>query len=333
MKVNYIGATSGYSGVEVYSRELHEALSDQSFRIRQTEPYDVLKPGFLNHLILNSFRVDKNADINHFTNQDLFSGYYIPQAKNMVVTVHDIFPYLDGNSGPFYSYMAQRYVRNLENHADQIIAISEFTKQQLIENTGIDDNRTTVVYQGVDLQKFRNSENQVEYPKYFLHVGSEIDRKNIPGLIRIFSKIKEEDDDAILVRVGHITDKTAEAIGEQDLELDKDVVYEENICTQRLVELYSNAEKLLFTSYGEGFGRPILESLACGTPVVAYDKRPMSEVLPEEMLVAPEDEDAFAERALQSEDGDAKERSRSIAEKYTWKKTAKQTIDVYRSLK
>ncbi|PSH02159.1 MAG: hypothetical protein BRC26_01980 [Nanohaloarchaea archaeon QH_8_44_6] len=106
------------------------------------------------------------------------------------------------------------------------------------------------------------------------------------------------------------------------------MIYESDITDEKLVALYSNAEKLLFPSHGEGFGRPMLESLACGTPVVAYDKRPMSEILPEDMLV---DEDVeFMKKAVESKFED--EVCRGIAQKYTWNKTAEKTIMTYRKL-
>ncbi|MFB6144030.1 MAG: glycosyltransferase family 4 protein [Candidatus Nanohaloarchaea archaeon] len=322
MKVNLVGKT-GHSGVGIYTQELREALSKKDIEIDFQKTYSVLNPDFLNQVLLSRFLLDKRSDINHITTQDLMSAYYLSTNQKIVVTVHDIFPYLD-YSGKVYSWMAKRYVRNIEKKADRVIAISEFTKEQLIENTSLDSSDIDVVYQGVDLETFR-PQKEKESKDYFLHVGSEIDRKNIEGLIEIFEEIKKREQDTKLIRVGNISEKTKKIIKNSDLVLGKDIVYKTDITEEKLVELYSGARKLLFPSHAEGFGRPIIESLACGTPVVAYNKKPMSEILPEEMMVEYRDQTKFVEKALSTEDNNP----RDYAEDFTWDRTAEEVIKTY----
>ncbi|MBC5792914.1 MAG: glycosyltransferase family 4 protein [Nanohaloarchaea archaeon] len=322
MEITYVGSSTGYAGVEIYSQELKRELEKKDIEVNQVEPATKLKPHFLNHLLMNSRELGSEGVV-HVTNQDLMSGFFMKKGK-MVVTVHDIFPYL-GYSGPIYSQISRFYVRNIERKADKIIAISEFTRDQLIENTDITDERIEVIYQGVDLETFCPKEGSPFEFDYFLHVGSEIDRKNIEGLIEIFSDIKEEKD-VKLVRVGNQKEETKNLIESKDLE--DDVIYVDNITTEKLVKIYSGAEKLLFPSEAEGFGRPMIESLACGTPVVAFDRSPMNEVLPEEMLVDWNDQERFVEKALESSDTDC----RSIADNYSWERTAEETVEVYRQL-
>lgn len=321
MKVNLIGK-KGRSGVGIYTEELRESIS-QKVDLEFQEAYKILKPQFLNQILLTRFQFQKTAEINHLTTQDLMAGLLLPQDQKIVVTVHDIFPFLE-YSGKVYSWMAQRYVKNLQAKADRIIAISEFTKEQLIENTEIEPERIDVIYQGVDLEKFKPKEN-TPIDNYFLHVGSEIDRKNLQGLIEIFEKIKRKDEETKLIRVGNLSKETKKLIEQSELKLGRDIVYKTDITDEELVNIYSAARKLLFPSHAEGFGRPIIESLACNTSVVAYRKKPMSEILPEKMMVNYNDQDKFVEKALsQNEDN-----CRKYAKEFTWQRTAEQVIETY----
>ncbi|MFB6144027.1 MAG: glycosyltransferase family 4 protein [Candidatus Nanohaloarchaea archaeon] len=293
--------------------------------VKKISPSEILKPWFLNKLLLNPLKFwSMRGEKVHVTNQDDLATFLPLPKMDLSVTVHDIFPYAEDYSGPVYSLMARLYVRNLERHADRIIAISEATKEQLLENTAIEEDRIEVVYQGVDTEIFRPVEEEPEYDNYFLHVGSEIERKNIPGLIQIFEKIKEERHEALLVRVGRMSSDTEELIEDSSLKIGEDIVYVDSVDTEELVKLYSHAEKLLFPSHGEGFGRPMIESLACGTPVVAYNRKPMSEVLPEDMLV--QDKEFFVKNSLK--DSDEIRRCRSLGENFGWEETAKSILEV-----
>lgn len=322
MKINLVGKT-GHSGVGIYTQELREALTKKDVELNFQETYSVLKPDFLNQVLLSSLLLDNSSDIIHVTTQDIMSAYLLPSDLKIVVTVHDIFPYLD-YSGKVYSWMAERYVKNIEEKADRVIAISEFTKEQLIENTRLEDSEIDVVYQGVDLETFSPQEKK-ENENYFLHVGSEIDRKNIEGLIEIFEGISKQEKDTKLIRVGKASEKTKKIIEGSDLTLGEDIVYKTDISEEKLVELYSGARKLLFPSHAEGFGRPIIESLACGTPVVAYNRKPMSEILPEKMMVEYKDQTTFIEKALSTEDNNP----RAYTEDFTWDRTAEEVIKTY----
>lgn len=328
MRINYFAELEGYSGVRVYSRELKQAL-EAEIDIQLESPRRWFRPEFLNKPLLNPWlylRLD--SSLLHVTNQDDMAVPFFPERK-LVVTIHDIFPHVEEYAGPVYSAAAALYVRQIEKHADKIIAISEFTREQLLENTEIGRDRIEVIYQGVNLDKFSPDNGEIEHDNYYLHVGSEIPRKNIEGLIRIFSKIKEKDAEAKLLRVGEMSKEAKKGMEDQDLEEGEDVIYYSGISDDRLVALYSNAQKLLFPSHGEGFGRPMLESLACGTPVIAYNRKPMSEVLPEEMLCDGEEQE-FVETALNLEI--SRDKCREIAEEYTWEKTARKTIEVYKRL-
>ncbi len=311
------------SGVQIYTRKLLEQYEGRD-DIKGVEPYRALKPRFLNQALLNPVKLRRtNSELIHITNQDDLSTYFLPKAQNLVVTVHDIFRYTRGKS--IDKKRGELYLSNIEKHADKIITISKATKKSIIKNTGLDQEDIEVIYQGVDTQTFK-PEGETEYSKYILHVGTEIERKNVKELIQIFSDLKKKHSDLKLVRVGQPAKQTKKEIKKQNLKIGEDIIYENNISFERLKALYTNAEKLAFPSKAEGFGRPMIESLACRTPVVAYNKEPMNEVLPQEMLANNKQE--FVDKLTQKTKTDC----RGIAKKYNWEKTAEQTLQIYQNL-
>ncbi len=329
-KIGLFGYHRQHSGVCIYTEKLFDALKDldTEYEFKLSEPGKKLKPQAMNQVLLNNFKLrNQESEIVHLTNQDdLGTLFPFPNVDNLVVTVHDLFRKTDP-SAPLDEFRSSRYIRNIEKHADKVIAISEATKKQLIKASEVDKNKIEVIYQGVDTEEFK-PQGEVEYNEYILHVGTEIPRKNVEGLINIFEKYREINSDTKLVRVGEMSEKVKQRIKNSGLRLGKDVVYEEDITFERLKALYTNAEKLTYPSHAEGFGRPIVEALACGTPVIAYDRKPMNKILPEEMLVDFEDENEFAEKLDMQIENDL----RKIARKFNWKKTAQQTLDLYNRL-
>lgn len=328
MKVNLYGYYRENSGVQIYSKKLLESLKTLPLEVEAVEPPSILKPKALNQFLFNSIVMrNMDSDILHLTNQDdLSTILQMPQIDNLVVTVHDIFRH-HGESGKLDEIRGKRYIENLEKHADKVIAISEFTKEELLENSELTEDQIRVIYQGVDSEVFR-PEGSTEYGKFILHVGTEIPRKNIGGLMEVFSRLKEINPEYKLVRVGEMSKKTKKIIEEKDLLIGEDIVYEEDVSLTRLKALYNDAQKLAFPSKAEGFGRPMVEALACDTPVVAYDRKPMNEILPTNMLVDFEDEQALAEKLDSEIEGNFQE----MAERFNWEKTAEETLKVYEEL-
>lgn len=329
-KVELFGYHQGHSGVCIYTEKLFHALEDLDFEyeFELSEPSRKLKPQAMNQILLNTFSLrNQSSEIIHLTNQDDL-GTLLPfsDVDNLFVTVHDLFRKTDP-SAPLDEFRSSRYIKNIEKKADKVIAISEATKEQLIKHSEVEEERIEVIYQGVDTKKFQ-PQGEVEYDEYILHVGTEIPRKNVEGLITIFEKYKELNSDVKLIRVGEISETVKQKIDESSLEVGEDVIYEKDVSFNRLKALYTNAEKLAFPSHAEGFGRPIVEALACGTPVIAYDRKPMNEILPEEMLVEFEDESEFAEKL----DMQVEINLRRIAKKFNWRKTARETAETYQKL-
>jgi glycosyltransferase involved in cell wall biosynthesis len=156
-----------------------------------------------------------------------------------------------------------------------IFTPSEYMKKKIIKRFGVDN--VTVTPNGVDTSLFHPDAIQTSYEiagKYILFVGSMQPRKNLAGLIATWHEIKAEFEDISLViagAAGHVF-RT-----EQFLE-GKQIRFLRHIPDADLPGLYARAELLVLPSLDEGFGLPVLEAMACGTPVLVSNAGALPEV-------------------------------------------------------
>lgn len=328
--VDLVGKIGDDGGIGNYVTKLYHGLKDTEIRmnsISYEQGFPFLEPLFQNFLETSELLYRSDADIVHFTDQEQVSGlFWVPEKylQDVVVTVHDISPYLNNYAGPVSRTISKFYVRSLEK-AGGIIAISEFTKSKLVENLDIPEEKIEVVYQGIDTDHFRpREENQeilekygIERP-YVVYVGSEINRKNIRGNLEKFKELKEKYSELTLVKVGgagrkKYRDKTKKHI--EELGLEDDVVFTGFVDEEDLPYLYSMAEANLLFSHYEGFGRSALEAEACGTPTLTHDKPPMNEYLPE---------DRYTNYDLNAD--------RETVNMPSWRNTVRETVETYEKL-
>ena len=251
----------------------------------------------------------------------------------VVVTVHDLsferYPELMGARDRFFfRTMVPRSVRR----ADRVLAVSEQTKRDLIEYYGVDERKVMVTPNGVD-ETFSPEGPARDGQPYLLFVGALQARKDPLVAIEALSLA---DSDLGLVLVG--PDKGAASEARRTvahLGLKGRVEFAGHVEQQELAALYRGAEAFVFPSRYEGFGLPVLEAMASGTPVVATSVGAIPEVAGDAaVLVGPGDPVALAdgiERALADRDRLVRaglERARL----YSWTTTAERTVAVYREL-
>jgi glycosyltransferase involved in cell wall biosynthesis len=250
-----------------------------------------------------------------------------------VVTIHDLsferHPELMSRRDRFvFRTMVPRSVRR----AARVLAVSEWTKRDLIEHYGVPADKIVVTPNGVD-PLFRPEGSQGGGSPYALFVGTLQPRKDP---LAALEAVALADADLRLVMVG--PDK---GLGEEarqtasKLGLNGRVEFAGHVEKERLAELYRGAACLVFPSRYEGFGLPVVEAMASGTPVVATRGGSIPEVAGDAaMLVEPGDPVALAdgiERALA-------DRERLVqaglkrAQRFSWAETARRTLDVYREL-
>jgi glycosyltransferase involved in cell wall biosynthesis len=251
-----------------------------------------------------------------------------------IVTVHDLsFERDPGLMGVRDRLIFRTVVPRSARKAARVLAVSELTKRDLIELYGIAEKKIVVVPNGVD-PAFTPDGPRLNGEPYALFVGALQPRKDAGTAIEALALVG--DGAPRLVVVGQ--DKGGRAEAQRSAErngLAARVEFRGHVPQEELAALYRSAACLVFPSRYEGFGLPVLEAMASGTPVVTTTAGALPEVAGEAaILVEERNPVALAggiERALA-------DRERLVAagleraRRFTWAETARRTLDVYREL-
>jgi len=196
-----------------------------------------------------------------------------------VVVVHDLAfervpQYVDRRNGEFL----KKFVRSSAVQADAVVVNSEFTKRDLISFYRIPPDKIVVVHPGIDSQVFypRNEKEQAAIRRkyriqkpFFLYLGTLEPRKNVPAIVRAYSALPNRRDFNLVLagKVGWMAGEIFQTVA--DLGLEEDVIFTGYVSDEDRPRLLSAAEVLVYPSFFEGFGMPVVEAQACGTPVIA----------------------------------------------------------------
>lgn len=273
-----------------------------------------------------------------------------PKTKR-IITVHDLsfLRYPEFFSGRKNFWHRALRVKKILHAADKIVAVSENTKNDLIELVGIAPEKITVIYSGNNLlRRELSSEEKAEFLKvhqlagrFVLYLGTIEPRKNIKGLIKAFNvlKAKAEFSDLRLVLAGAPGWKNRAILKEWRLSpYQNDIIFLGYISQKEKEILYSSATVFVYPSFYEGFGFPPLEALAYGLPVVCSNVSSLPEVVGEAaILINPAQPFEIAsgiEEVLRSEELRAYLKDQAVARvaKFSWDKTAKQYLQLFKSL-
>ncbi|OIO12034.1 MAG: hypothetical protein AUJ52_01005 [Elusimicrobia bacterium CG1_02_63_36] len=252
-----------------------------------------------------------------------------------VVTLHHVGGIADTSGGWEHRWNAQ--ARYSIPRANRVIAISEHTKADLVEQWSIPRDSISVVYHGVE-KSFRPEAAAGALPdgvedRYILFTSAIRKRKNLEVLVRAYARIKGA---LQLVLCGYRSEYYR-SLRTLCLELGivKRVLFLEDLSDRDLARLYARALLFVYPSKWEGFGLPILEAMACGTPVVAARAASLPEVAGDAALYfdpdSPEDLAAAIRKALEpSAASRLSAAGLARAAGFTWERTASETIEVYK---
>ncbi|MCX6357932.1 MAG: glycosyltransferase family 1 protein [Candidatus Aureabacteria bacterium] len=247
----------------------------------------------------------------------------------------------------FPHYAEGRNLRRLErsfkgtlDRADAVIAISEFSKRELMEIYGVSAERIFVTHLGVDMPPPSPRGSEAARP-YFLFVGTVEPRKNLGGLLDAWriARGRATSWRHSLVIAGGRGGGCPSVLEQARLKgVERDVIVRDYVSDGELAALYRGAEALVFPSFYEGFGLPPLEAMASGTPVIASRIPAVVEVVGDMALLCdPHNPEEIAE-AMHRVIGDEALRKKLIAggigraKAFTWQKTAEKTLALYRDL-
>ncbi|MEM2695914.1 MAG: glycosyltransferase family 1 protein [Thermoproteota archaeon] len=267
-----------------------------------------------------------------------------PKGLRQVITVHDLLPILFWEEYPRIRYYMKYLLPVLLDRSTRLISVSENTKRDIVRFFGIDENKISVIYPGVDLDLFRpigKAElNREEYTlgSYILFVGAMRRYKNIHRLIRAFGKLKIPELKLLIVgaRVGSYYQELLEEVKKEGVE--KNIYFLDYVEEDMLVRLYNGAIAFVFPSLYEGFGLPLLEAMACGCPVVASNRASIPEVCGDVALYFdPEDVEDMATKIYNVVTNDQLRKRLSLAgiqraSNFSWEITARKTLNLLYSM-
>jgi len=354
-------AASGIKSMDLYARKLAENLdvpkvySDCYQRVAKLFNTPLFSQAAMK-AIWEDWRfirmLNRLGSIVHLPNHHL-GRYGLFLKVPYIITVHDLIRYFDLKGyGPFIHRpnLRDRLYLSLDykgvKRATRIIAVSQYTKRDLMHHLGIPEEQISVVYEGVDDSLFRPSPYPAGFDQpYILFIGSEQPRKNLPTLLRAFAKLKEERqfNDLKLVKVGKAGGAEADFRGRtmeviNSLHLAEEVIFTGFVPEEELPGYYSGAGCFVLPSVYEGFGLPVMEAMACGCPVIISNRSSLPEIAGGAAIeVDPCDVEGLAaalrgvltDQALRKNLIDA---GRQQAARFSWRKAAEQTLKVYREV-
>ncbi|MDE0959210.1 MAG: glycosyltransferase family 1 protein [Planctomycetota bacterium] len=261
-----------------------------------------------------------------------------------VATLHDVVHLLPEKKRDFYISTRQfrdkklAAYQSLASQCHRIIAVSETTRRDFLEGVDCDPNKVVVVHHGID-PVFRPIPPVEAAPILaarkipegaIIYVGDLSHRKNIPGLIEGF--LAADLGEIPLVIAGEPSFGGDELLSLIEREGQGRVHLVGWHGDDVLPALYSSARALLYPTHYEGFGMPVLEAMACDTPVVISNTGAAPEIAGEMAEKCDPDDPASISAALHRALGHEqkeKELARKHAETFDWQACARETVDVY----
>lgn len=300
------------------------------------------------NLLEYSWRYLRFPPVEWFTGQiDIFHSpahspvyAYCPPAKKWVVTVHDLFTF-KLNYAKKTQVQERRVLKIMEKKACRVIAVSQSTRDDLIEMVPGLASRTVVIHEGVD-ERFFSADDKTEIFKkygiqspYILYVGAADAHKNLLRLVNVYKRLSDIFPHS-LVLAGKITARHRPVMElVKELNLNDRVVFTNTVSTDDLPGIYKKADLFILPSLYEGFGLVLLEALACGTPVVASRISSIPEVVGDAgEFFDPYNEDNMYDvcRDVLS-DFELRKKMRilgiSRARQFSWRRMTEETLKVY----
>jgi glycosyltransferase involved in cell wall biosynthesis len=280
------------NGLRVTSTTINRSRSAERLGLRRLD-------GYLARMVRYPLAVrGRRADIYHILGHSYAHLARTLPRDRTIISCQDLIP-LRAEQGAA-GFRAERrptaQFRWITSHLKtvaRVACISRLTRDDVHQLCGVPHERLTVIPLGVDArfrplpeEHAKRARSRLDGRYVVLHVSSGAPYKNVPGTLRVIAALRQQGCDVSLVRAGQSLNPgelhLAKSLGIEGKIIDCGVVSD-----HRLVELYNAADLLLFPSFYEGFGLPVLEAMACGLPAVISDCPALLEVAGDAAAIAP----------------------------------------------
>ena len=289
-----------------------------------------------------------NLDMLHCTSNTAPIRCKIP----LILTLHDII-FLeprDKANKSFYQNMGWFYRRlvvpRILKKCKRIITVSNFEKNNIMSKLDLPQGKIAMIYNGYNewFKPLDDTEHiykkYIDTSGYFFFLGNTDPKKNTERTLIAYSKYLEKSEVKRRLLMADLDKSFLSSIIERNHieNILPQIVMPGYIVNKDLPYIYNNAFAFLYTSLRESFGIPLLEAMACGTPVITSNTSSMPEIGGSEaILINPEDPDEIAEKMLQLEKDEALyQRQKKIgpirAKCFSWQQTAEHLLDLYESI-
>lgn len=288
-------------------------------------------------------------DIIHWFQPRLYPFFWLAPAKHIVVTAHGAGDITAPSKFVLTKSLFNFIFVQASRHIGAIIAVSNFARDEIVQHYKVAKEKVWVTYNGggEDFRALAGEDARAAIARYgidrsyILHVGRHVPHKNCVRLIEAYGRYRQQNPGRgeLLVIVGTPSLSWKESVAARERSSYRaDIRFVEHVAPEHLNALYSGAQALAFVSLNEGFGLPIVEAFASGTPVITSNTTSLPEIAGDAAvlvnpLAAGEIADALS-RVLT--DGSLQESLRAKglarAHMFTWQATAEATRDVYARL-
>lgn len=270
----------------------------------------------------------------------------------LVLTLHDII-YLENRekeSASLYQNMGWHYRRlvvpHIVHHCARIITVSDFERKNIMNKLDIPQERIQMIHNGYNETYAPLTDDKkiylryIEEPDYFFILGNTDTRKNVERMLIAYAEyLKSSTQKRKLLVTGLTSDYIQQILKRNHIEYAmQDIRLTGYVPGDDLPYLYNDAFAFLFASLREGFGIPIIESMACGTPVITSNTSSMPEIGgPDAILVNPERSDEIAAMMLKLENDKVfYQQQKTIglerAKHFSWRKTTEHLLQLYKEV-
>ncbi len=227
----------------------------------------------------NHCKINVKADL--YLNVD--AHYLGSQKFPQVITVHDLSSVIKGGTSsiPFLKKAARKFaIKNGIKHADHIVSISDFTKQDILAEFTL-NKPIHVIYNGIDPLWHKLKPNIEINESYWIWWGGFTKRKNLGNLLLAYELLlKEGKKIPSLLLIGNRNEYSLELEQMVNISntLKEKVIFKRHMELSKLINLVANSKGLLFPSLYEGFGLPVIEAFSQGIPVLTSSVSSLPEI-------------------------------------------------------